>query len=196
MSEQDTIPTLRATYDDWAATYDDDVRDWGYVTPGRIPMALRRAGANTEKLVLDVGCGTGLCGMALRAAGFGHIDGTDLSPAMLAEAEKKGVYRALWPADGTSLGHVERGDYPILVACGVIGLGEAPPELLGRLVAALSPGGLLAVSLDAPSLADGAFTDRLDAVAALPDIEIVFEEDGPDLPAQGVTAMVFVLKRL
>ena len=195
MTEHTPDHILRQTYDDWAPGYDADVRDWGYVTPGRIAMALRRVGANTEKLVLDVGCGTGLCGVALSAAGFGHIDGMDLSPAMLAEAEKKGVYRALWPADGVGLGHVERGDYPILVACGVVGLGEAPPELLGRMLEVLSPGGLLAVSLDAPTLADHAVIDRLDAACRAPDIEIAFEEEGPHLTGKGVTATVFVLRR-
>ena len=64
--------------------------EWGYATPPRVAMALRLAGANVEKGVLDYGCGTGLSGMALAAVGFQVIDGTDISPEMLSQAEGRG----------------------------------------------------------------------------------------------------------
>jgi predicted TPR repeat methyltransferase len=182
-------------YNEWAARYDEDVRQWGYVTPGRVAMALRMAGANTDKLVLDVGCGTGLSGLALKAAGFGTIDGTDVSRPMLEQAEAKGVYRALWIGTPGSLGHVERGDYPILAATGVVSHGAAPPEMLDVLVEALGPGGLLAFSFNDLTLADRAYTDRLDIACLAPDIEVVFEEHGPHLPAKEMGSTVYVLKR-
>ena len=39
-----------------------------------------------DALILDFGCGTGLSGLALRAAGVQVIDGCDLSEGMLAHA--------------------------------------------------------------------------------------------------------------
>ena len=47
----------------------------------------------------DVGCGTGLTGVALRDAGFAVIDGVDISEPSLAEAASRLVYRDLAVAD-------------------------------------------------------------------------------------------------
>jgi predicted TPR repeat methyltransferase len=50
--------------------------------------------------VLDVGCGTGLVGRALRAQGFtGRIVGLDISQASLQIAQQSGAYNSLEPAD-------------------------------------------------------------------------------------------------
>ncbi len=48
-----------------------------------------------EHHILDAGAGTGLLGVALAEAGFRTLDALDLSPAMLVEAERKGVYDEL-----------------------------------------------------------------------------------------------------
>ena len=158
-------------------------------------MALRRSDANVDKPVLDYGCGTGLCGIALKAAGFDVIDGTDISPEMLAKAEARGVYRQVWKGEPGSLGHIHAGDYPIISACGVVSLGAAPPETLDMLVAAMGPGGLLAFSFNEATMGDRAYTDRLDVAVLAPDIELVFEEEGPHLPAKDMTSTVYVLRR-
>jgi predicted TPR repeat methyltransferase len=50
--------------------------------------------------VLDVGCGTGLVGRELRAAGFeGRLQGLDISAESLAVAERNGAYDSLTQAD-------------------------------------------------------------------------------------------------
>ena len=45
--------------------------------------------------ILDAGAGTGLLGAALVERGFTSLDALDLSPAMLAEAGRKGIYGSL-----------------------------------------------------------------------------------------------------
>lgn len=190
-----SVEETRKIYADWAATYDADIAAWGYATPARIALALRHAGANVEKPVLDFGCGTGLSGMALKSVGFDVIDGTDISPEMLARAEARGIYRQVWLGEAETLGHIRRGDYPIISAAGVISLGAAPPETLDLLVDALAPGGLLAFSYNEATLEDRAYTDRLDIAVLAPDIEVVFEQDGPHLPAKNMTSTVYVLQR-
>lgn len=189
------VEETRAMYDAWADGYDGDMADWGYATPGRIAMALRRAGANTEKPVLDFGCGTGLSGVALKSAGFEVVDGMDISSEMLAKAEARGPYRQVFRADPGTLGHVRRGDYPIIAAAGVISLGAAPPETLDMLLDALAPGGFLAFSFNDPTLADRAYTDRFDTAVLAPDVTLVFEEEGPHLPEKGMNSAVYVLQR-
>lgn len=47
---------------------------------------------------MDLGCGSGLCAIAFKGL-FEHIEGIDLSPNMLAEAEKKEIYDSLHLGD-------------------------------------------------------------------------------------------------
>lgn len=190
-----SVEETQKIYADWAESYDSDVAEWGYATPGRVAMALRVSGANVDKGVLDFGCGTGLCGLALRAVGFDVIDGTDISPEMLAKAETREVYRALWKSEPGSLGHVGAGDYSAVAACGVISLGAAPPETLDLLVSNMAPGNLLAFSFNEATMRDRSYTDKLDVITLAPDMELVFEEDGPHLPAKDMSSTVYVLKR-
>ncbi|MEM7753924.1 MAG: methyltransferase domain-containing protein [Pseudomonadota bacterium] len=189
------VEETRKIYAEWAESYDSDVAEWGYATPGRIAMALRRTEANVDKGVLDYGCGTGLCGMALRAVGFDVIDGTDISPEMLEKAHTSEVYRALWLGEPGSMGHVGAGDYAAIAACGVVSLGAAPPETLDLLVEAMAPGTRLAFSFNEATMADRSYTDRLDIITLAPDMELIFEEDGPHLPAKNMSSTVYVLQR-
>ena len=73
-------------YADWADTYEADVAAYGYATPARIARALAPHLPDTSAPILDFGCGTGLSGQALAAAGFTTIDGTDISAEMRAQA--------------------------------------------------------------------------------------------------------------
>jgi len=45
--------------------------------------------------LLDLGCGTGLVGVAISDLPIGRMEGVDLSPKMLEEAQSKGIYHAL-----------------------------------------------------------------------------------------------------
>jgi len=86
-------------YDEWAQSYDDDLTAWSYQAPTVVAEAVvtRHPAAGS---VLDVGCGTGLVGRALRARGFaGEILGLDLSPASLEIARQHGAYDSLEQAD-------------------------------------------------------------------------------------------------
>lgn len=190
-----SVEETQQVYSDWAESYDNDVADWGYATPGRIAMALRQCNANTEKLVLDYGCGTGLSGLALKAVGFDVIDGTDISPEMLAQAEARGCYRQVWHGEPGTMGHVKRGHYPILAACGVVSMGAAPPHTLHMLLDAIPSGGLLAFSYNDATLAAREYTDALDLAVLNPEIELIFEEHGPHLPAKDMQSTVYVLTR-
>jgi ubiquinone/menaquinone biosynthesis C-methylase UbiE len=86
-------------YDQWATSYDADLASWSYQAPQRVADAVvsRHPQAGTA---LDVGCGTGLVGRALRERGFtGRLLGLDLSQASLRVAEQSGVYDSVGQAD-------------------------------------------------------------------------------------------------
>ena len=102
---------------------------------------------DTSSRILDVGAGTGLLGAALRERGFTVLDALDLSPAMLAEAERKGVYGTLREARlGDPLPFAD-GAYDSVVACGVLTTGHAPASCLDELVRITRSGGHLVFTL-------------------------------------------------
>ena len=89
--QDDSPEAVRQVYDDWAQTYDEDLDTLGYVAPQNAVALLADLLPDRESLILDAGCGTGLVGAYLQQAGYGRLHGSDYSPEMLAEAEKRGI---------------------------------------------------------------------------------------------------------
>lgn len=181
---------VRDYYDRWARSYDAEVAENGYATPGRCAAALKGAGVALDASLLDMGCGTGLSGVAFAAAGFTTVDGCDLSEGMLAEARARGLYRALYLADempGTM--------YDAVAAVGVIGAGAGPPELLDTCMAHLRPGGRFVFSFNDHALAVPAYPSRLAAITEGGAVRIVHQERGDHLPGMDIKSVVYVLEK-
>ena len=187
---------LRRYYDDWAERYDEDLTRADYRTPTRCAEALARHASDQAAPVLDFACGTGLSGKALRAAGFSCIDGTDVAPGMLRQAEKRDLYRHLL------VGHPDRPldlrdrGYAAIVASGAIGAGAAPADCIDWALDTLAPGGLFVLSLNDHSMDDPVYAGRLNRATDAGRITVLEDQDGPHLPAMGLNARVFVLRRL
>lgn len=181
-------------YTDWAASYDAEVTARGYHTPRRLAEALVPLLADTPDPILDFGCGTGLSGMALRAAGIGPLHGTDVTPAMVAEAEPKRIYDALWVSEPGAL-DAGRGPYRAIVAAGVISLGAAPPDTMDILVNTLAPGQLLAMSFNDPTLVSGDYDAHLKTHLDAGRLSERFRAHGPHLDDVGMGSDVIVLQK-
>ncbi len=107
-------------YDEWAETYDDDLDSWSYQAPGVVAEAVVTRQPDA-RAVLDVGCGTGLVGAALRARGCeARIVGLDISQASLRIARETGAYDTLEPADLQQPLDVEDDGVDALVCAGVM----------------------------------------------------------------------------
>ncbi|MEO1494119.1 MAG: class I SAM-dependent methyltransferase [Pseudomonadota bacterium] len=185
----------RDFYDDWAASYNAEIAENGYATPTRCAAALA-AVVDLSAAVLDIGCGTGLSGLALRVAGFTTIDGTDLSPEMLARAaERDGVYRHLFLGDANTPLPVEPGAYAAATAVGVINPGHAPPETIDAVLAILPPGGCFAFSLNEHAFAEPPFPAKVEAVLAAGTANCLHRAHGPHLPGIGLEATVYVVQK-
>ncbi len=107
-------------YDEWAKSYDDDLASWSYRAPEVVAetVVTRHPEAGS---VLDVGCGTGLVGRALRARGFaGKILGLDISQASLEIARQSGAYESLEIADLQQRLDVEDETVDAVVCVGVM----------------------------------------------------------------------------
>src|SRR5262245_11162265 len=89
------LDELRTEYERIASVYDHDLAGpLDYRSPAVVAEACGRLLSRGAR-ILDAGAGTGLLGVALAKLGFTWLDALDLSPAMLAVAEQKGVYRTL-----------------------------------------------------------------------------------------------------
>ncbi|WP_135505314.1 class I SAM-dependent DNA methyltransferase [Roseovarius aestuariivivens] len=185
----------RALYDAWATSYETEVAENAYATPGRVARAL--AGYLDDKAapVLDYGCGTGLSGVALQEAGFTNVDGMDPSADMLAQARPKGVYRALHEMDLDDPKPIPAESYRAIVCAGVIGPGAAPAGTVDLVLRALPKGGYLALSLNDHAIAAREYETALNQWIDCGAAGLLMRKYGAHLPGQNIKAFVYVLEK-
>ncbi len=184
--------STRKLYDDWAASYEAELGENGYATPGRCAAALAEFSKDKSAPILDFGCGTGLSGLALKLAGFDIIDGVDLSADMIAQASDKGVYRALKQIEA---GDEPAGGYVAIAAIGVIGAGAAPISVFDQLMNALASGGLLVFSFNDHALEDPVNEARVHEWTDCGAARLLFREYGAHIPGIDLKANVYVLDK-
>jgi predicted TPR repeat methyltransferase len=184
----------RDAFDAWAETYDAELADNGYVTPGRVAKAMAQH-IPLETPVLDYGCGTGLSGLALKLAGFQTIDGMDPSQNMLDGAAEKGVYRALGVIDLDDETPIPANTYTAIAAIGVIGTGAAPASTFHILMNALSTGGKLGFSFNDNALAIPEYEAALMAWLDPGKAKLLFKEYGEHLPGINLKSNVYIVEK-
>ncbi len=152
-------------YDTWAATYDDDFAGaMDYRLPHIVAQAYADAGGAGP--VLDIGVGTGLVGVVLAERGIGPIDGTDISPEMLAVAGKKGLYKGLFESDITLGMGVPDGTYAGAVSSGTFTLGHIGPDCLDEVFRVVRSGGLIVLSINRRHFDNAGFAPKIEAIKA------------------------------
>jgi predicted TPR repeat methyltransferase len=87
-------------FDMYAETFDRDLVDkLNYQSPRLLAQLIARSVPADARLdILDIGCGTGLMGEGLRALKR-TLTGVDLSPNMLEQARRRGIYDRLIETD-------------------------------------------------------------------------------------------------
>jgi SAM-dependent methyltransferase len=155
------LDELRSEYDRIATAYDTELVDgMGYRSPGAVAAVATRL-LPTDARILDVGAGTGLLGAALADAGFSRLDGLDLSPGMLSEARRKGVYAELREGRLGDELEYETGGFDGVVAAGVLTTGHAPAASLDELVRITRPGGHVIFTLRSDEGGPPGFKEKL-----------------------------------
>lgn len=142
---------VKELFDRYAPRFEADLEGrLGYRTPALLAALLQEAGIAPDgtRRVLDLGCGTGLSGAALKPFAR-RLVGLDLAPRMLAEARRRGLYDALEEADLLAWLPRQGRRFDLVAAADVLNyLGDLAPALAG-IAGVLAPGGLAAFSLEA-----------------------------------------------
>lgn len=134
-------------FDHYAESFEESLVDkLGYRLPDFLDQAVRRARPGRFRLVLDLGCGTGLMGQRLRPVAD-RLEGYDISAAMLNKARAKGVYDLLAKADLQDFVHTgPKAD--LVAAADVFIYVGALDRVISRIAGLLADDGLFAFSVE------------------------------------------------
>ena len=145
------VPTslVAGLFDRYADRFDKHLTGaLNYRVPEMLTEALTAIGPEKKLDVLDMGCGTGLCGPLLRPFAA-TLAGVDLSAGMVEKARSRGVYDRLEVGELVQTMQQRPRSYDLLVAADVlIYLGDLGPTFEAA-AGALRPGGLFAFSVEA-----------------------------------------------
>jgi predicted TPR repeat methyltransferase len=138
---------VRELFDEYAPTFDQHLVDkLKYRAPEEMLGAVLAATEQREFDILDLGCGTGLCGKAFKPHAR-QLIGVDLSPVMINAANQRGIYDELRTGDVLSA-LAEPDSHDLILAGDVlIYIGDLT-QLIPAIARALKPGGLFACSIE------------------------------------------------
>jgi predicted TPR repeat methyltransferase len=142
---------VRDVFDDFAESFDQNLEQLKYEAPRLLYTALTQPGKLPRQAalrILDLGCGTGLCGPLLRPLAA-RLVGVDLSPKMLSKAAARAVYDQLNCAELTQWLGEWAPQFDVVISADVLCYFGDLGEVLRRVRAALVPGGWFACSLEA-----------------------------------------------
>jgi predicted TPR repeat methyltransferase len=150
---------VRRLFDQYAGRYDTALTEHlRYRGPAilfaAVEQALRGAGRAVHfATALDLGCGTGLAGAVFRPVAD-RLVGVDLSPAMIAKADEKGIYDRTAAASFTdflAMAAAARERYDLVIAADVFVYVNDLAPLMSGIGKILAPNGLLAFTAETHS---------------------------------------------
>ncbi len=141
---------IRRLFDTYADGFDEAlVNALRYVAPEALRQAVERAAPERHFMrVLDLGCGTGLAGLAFRPLAE-RLEGVDLSPRMVAQAIAKGVYDMAVVGDLVAHLRSVPGAIDLVIAADVLVYFGALDDVFSAVDGALTSGGLFGFTVQA-----------------------------------------------
>lgn len=138
---------VESLFDGYADGFEQHlVKVLNYRAPEILVEHLRQQG-RTFGHALDLGCGTGLCGLLLRPLSR-RLEGVDLSANMVRQAQARGVYDAVRQGDAAQfLRSVDR-RYDLIAAADVFIYVGALDAVFEAAAGAMQPGGVFCFSVE------------------------------------------------
>lgn len=141
---------VKKTFDDFADSFDSMLADLEYRVPSLLGQMVQKRVSDDDRgkmRIVDLGCGTGLCGDHLRELA-GHLVGVDLSPAMLAKAKQRQQYDELIESELTEYLCNCSDRFDMMVSADtLIYIGDLRTTFAAA-ADAMKPGGILAFSME------------------------------------------------
>ena len=146
---------IEQTFDAFAASFDAKLEMLSYKAPQLIAAAAGRAIGEPRKdrVVLDAGCGTGLCGPLL-APLASRLIGVDLSARMLDAARLRGAYDELAKGELTQFIASRPADVDLITSADTLCYFGSLAAALAACAGALRPGGFLIFTVEAAAAED------------------------------------------
>ncbi len=188
--------TTREHYDNWAATYDEELRLNNYSQPQRCAYSLSELGLHKGANIIDVGCGTGLAAVAISKLGYRNIDGCDYSAEMLKKAHQTEHYHRLFEADlNKPPMDVKNEQYDAALVVGVFSFGHVNAEAMDDILRVLKPGAPLVIGLNNAFYEEGSLTRKLQQLSRVGELTLIKEEVGDHLPGIDLSGWVLSLRK-
>jgi predicted TPR repeat methyltransferase len=164
---------IRTLFDQYADRFDRElVGALGYRAPELAASLLTRAGlAPGAADILDLGCGTGLSGLALKPLAR-SLDGVDLSPGMIGKARERNIYRNLAVDEATAFLTASADSWDVIAAVDMLNYIGDLTQIFCAAAARLRAGGLLVGTVEKREEGGVVLTDKrrhrhgLDALSA------------------------------
>jgi predicted TPR repeat methyltransferase len=140
---------VQKIFDSFASSFEVKLARLNYRAPELVAEALGQslAGADKSLDIVDVGCGTGLCGPLL-APYARTLIGVDLSVGMLKHAEEKKTYDRLYQAELTHYLEDNLEAFDVIVSADTLVYFGALEAVVHAAARALRPGGLLIFTVE------------------------------------------------
>jgi predicted TPR repeat methyltransferase len=183
-------------YDDWAATYDNDlIEDLGYVADAETCRVLLSIITDRNTRILDAGCGTGLAGRRLMEAGCTNIHGNDYSSKMLDKARATGAYLTLEQHDLTQP-VVTTEPFDAAISVGVFAFSVPSVVHLVNITSALKPGGLALITVNGKAWKDVDWESKLEGFnRTYADTKLIDIQTIKYLTTEGIDGRLLTLER-
>jgi predicted TPR repeat methyltransferase len=141
--------TIQQIYKGFASSYESLMLEGlQYQGPERMRDAIRSVIGEPSSLnILDLGCGSGLAGMVFKPWAA-QLLGVDLSPEMIALAQKREIYDRLEVAEITAWLDGSRESFDLIVSCDVIIYFGDLHEIVVAAGKRVKVGGLFAMSME------------------------------------------------
>lgn len=139
------------TFDRFAASFEQQLNERLHYQAPQLCAALlqrRLPAPAAELVVLDAGCGTGLCG-PLVAPWARTLAGVDLSRGMLDQAQTKGVYQDLYKAELTEFLRLSPDQWDVILSADTLCYFGDLHAVIGAAGRSLRPGGTLVFTVEA-----------------------------------------------
>lgn len=126
--------------------------------------AVAAVGVTKSLDILDLGCGTGLCGVKFKPLAR-YLKGVDVAPAMIEQARRRGIYDDLETAELVATLSREAGRYDLILAADVLEYVGNLKETFAATVTALRTGGLFAFTVEKTDKRGFVFNRRTNSFA-------------------------------